>query len=443
MDWERLMSTQRLRRPDAAVGSPGRSMFQQDIDRIVFSSAFRRLANKTQVHPLSPSDHVHTRLTHSVEVASVGRSLGTIVGDEIAKKHSLKSFTGDSFGYVVQAACLAHDIGNPPFGHAGEEAICSWFQNAASRKIFGNSVVGAQREDLCNFEGNAQGFRILTQLENYRWAGGLQLTYAVLGTFSKYPRSSILPPTKDGYPGGKKVGFFDSEREYFSEIAEGLGLVRRIKGANCWCRHPLAFLVEAADDICYAIVDIEDGYGLGELSFAEAKDVLAPMAGDNPRIASDMDERDQIAKYRAVAIGELVNAVSKAFLENEEALLRGDFAKEIISCTPYEGAIANAKAIAGRKLYRSIRKTKLEIAGTEVIHGLLDIFQDVVGDLENCGWDVKGLRGKSQRLARLLPLSVATSRYTFLQRITDFIAGMTDRYAVDLFRNLKGISTGS
>lgn len=437
------MSAQRLRRPDAATASPGRTMFQQDIDRIVFSSAFRRLAHKTQVHPLSSNDHVHTRLTHSVEVASVGRSLGTIVGDEIVRRHGLTGLTADSFGYVVQAACLAHDIGNPPFGHSGEDAICSWFQNGASHKIFGKSVVGAQREDLCNFEGNAQGFRILTQLENHKWSGGLQLTFAVLGTFTKYPRSSIAPSLSDGYPGTKKVGFFDSERAYFSEIAEGLGLVRRAAGADCWSRHPLAFLVEAADDICYAIIDIEDGYGLGELAFSEARDVLAPMAGDDPRVTSDMDERDQIAKYRAVAIGELVTAASKSFVENEEALLRGEFAREIIACTPYEAGIANAKAVAARMLYRSTRKTKLEIAGTEVIHGLLDIFQDVVPDLENVGWNPQKLKGKSQRLARLLPLQGVASRYTVLQRITDFISGMTDRYAVDLFRNLKGISIGS
>lgn len=441
MDWTQLMSEARLLR-SGAISSPGRSPFQQDIDRIVFSSAFRRLAHKTQVHPLSSNDHVHTRLTHSIEVASVGRSLGTIVGAEIVKRSNLASLTADSFGYVVQAACLAHDIGNPPFGHSGEDSICAWFQNG-NANVFRNSVEGAEREDLRHFEGNAQGFRILTQLENYKWAGGLQLTYAVLGTFSKYPRSSLTVRGNDSYPGGKKLGFFNSEKEYFSAVAEGLGLIRRQPGADYWCRHPLAFLVEAADDICYAIIDIEDGYELGYLSFNEARSILAPIAGASANVSSEMAEREQIAKYRAVAIGELVNAASAAFLDNEEALLSGEFGKEIIDETTHNEHIKAAKELAKVKLYWSDRKTKLEIAGNEVIHGLLDIFREMVDDLERAAWEVKGLGGKTQRLARLLPLDNVNSRYGALQRVADFISGMTDRYAIDLFRNLRGISTGT
>lgn len=443
MEWIQLMSKVRLERPDA-FSSPGRSPFQQDIDRIVFSSAFRRLAHKTQVHPLSSNDHVHTRLTHSIEVASVGRSLGTIVGAEIVSRYNLPPLTADAFGYVVQAACLAHDIGNPPFGHSGEDAICDWFQNQdGNTNVFRNSVEGAQREDLRHFEGNAQGFRILTQLENYKWAGGLQLTYAVLGTFSKYPRSSVAVRPGDNYPGGKKLGFFDSEREYFSKVAAGLGLVRRQENADYWCRHPLAFLVEAADDICYAVIDIEDGYELGYLSYKEARDILAPIAGANAKISSSMAEPEQIAKYRAVAIGELVNAASSAFLDNEAALLAGTFDREIIDETPYKKHIKDAKELAKVKLYWSDRKTKLEIAGNEIIHGLLDIFKEMVEGLEQANWDVTKLRGKTQKLARLLPLDNVSSRYAALQRVADFISGMTDRYAVDLFRNLRGISTGA
>ena len=272
MDWEALLGKQRLNDPDAESQS-GRSPFQQDLDRIVFSAAFRRLARKTQVHPLSDNDHVHTRLTHSIEVASVGRSLGTIVGSEIAGSLNKPEITADTFGDIVQAACLAHDIGNPPFGHSGEDTIGRWFNSSVnSPAIFGSDMKDIEKNDLRYFEGNAQGFRILTQLENNRWSGGLRLTYAVLGTFTKYPRSSVVHPIpNDSYIGGKKIGFFESERGYFEKIASGLGLIQRNEQLYYWCRHPLAFLVEAADDICYAIIDIEDGFALGYLTFEETR----------------------------------------------------------------------------------------------------------------------------------------------------------------------------
>lgn len=442
MDWKQLLSGQRLRRPDAVVPK-GRSSFQQDIDRIVFSGAFRRLAHKTQVHPLSPNDHVHTRLTHSIEVASVGRSLGTMVGTEIAQRLKDPQTTADTFGYVVQAACLAHDIGNPPFGHSGEEAIRYWFHALKSNDRVFNKIDGVRREDFRNFEGNAQGFRILTQLENNKGEGGLQLTYAVLGTFSKYPRSSIVVPEHgDNYPGGKKVGFFEAERSYFSEVADQLGLVRRKPGENYWCRHPLAFLVEAADDICYAIIDIEDGYQLRYLSFSEAKEILSPIAGRDANVPSSMEEPEQIAKLRAVAIGELVIEASRVFLENESALMQGDFASEILSLTKFKDDIARAKELAKHKLYWSERKTKLEIAGSEVISGLLQIFSEVVWALAEEGYDRSRLRGTAQRLARMMgsTLGDVKDSYNALLCVTDFISGMTDRYAVDVYRTLKGIS---
>jgi dGTPase len=443
MEWKQLLSHERLQRPDA-IPQEGRSPFQQDIDRIVFSAAFRRLAHKTQVHPLSPNDHVHTRLTHSIEVASVGRSLGTIVGQEISKRLGDSAITADTFGYVVQAACLAHDIGNPPFGHSGEEAIRSWFRRTENENIFGDKIHGVRREDFRNFEGNAQGFRILTQLENYKWQGGLQLTFAVLATFSKYPRSSIAGgDSRDKYPGGKKIGFFEAERENFSEVAEKVGLHRRKIGENYWSRHPLAFLVEAADDICYAIIDIEDGYGLGYLNFREAKEILEPIAGGRAKLTPSMGEGEQIAKLRAVAIGELVSEASAVFLKNERDLLDGKFADEIINPTKFKDEILRAKELATTKLYWSERKTKLEIAGTEVICGLLQIFSDVVVKLAKANYDQSKLDGAAQRLARLMgrTLGPVSDNYGAFLAVTDFISGMTDRYAVDLYRTLKGIST--
>jgi dGTPase len=443
MEWHRLLSCDRLRRPDA-VPQKGRSPFQQDIDRITFSAAFRRLAHKTQVHPFSPNDHVHTRLTHSIEVASVGRSLGTAVGTAIAERLNNPKISADIFGYVVQAACLAHDIGNPPFGHSGEFAIRSWFNRAeANRAPFAKNTAEARLEDFRRYEGNAQGFRILTQLENNKWAGGLQLTCAVLGTFTKYSIASTVIPVKiHNYSGAKKVGFFKSEEDYFKEIADTLDLARRDQKQPYWCRHPLAFLVEAADDICYAIVDIEDGYELGYLNFREAKDVLAPIAGEHAGLPSSMEEREQIAKLRAVAIGRLVDESAAAFLANEGALLDGEFSGEIIYLTKFADELRGAIALAADKLYHSDRTTKLEIAGSEIISGLLDTFAEVVTDLANNNFDPLKLSGRSQRLARLMggSLGPASNAYQALLYVTDFVSGMTDRFAVETYRTLKGIA---
>jgi dGTPase len=443
MEWHRLLSSDRLRRPNA-VAQKGRSPFQQDIDRITFSAAFRRLAHKTQVHPLSPNDHVHTRLTHSIEVASVGRSLGTVVGTEIAERLKDPNISADIFGYVVQAACLAHDIGNPPFGHSGEYAIRSWFNRAeANHSPFTKESSGMRLEDLRKFEGNAQGFRILTQLENYRWDGGLQLTHAVLGAFTKYPTASIvIPPEACDYPGSKKVGFFGSEQSYFTEIADKLDLKRRDQNEPSWSRHPLAFLVEAADDICYAIVDIEDGYELGYLHFREARDVLAAIAGDRAELSSSMVEREQIAKLRAVAIGQLVDECSAVFLDNESSVLAGEFSSEILDLTKFATDLGRAKALAADKLYNSERKIKLEIAGAQIIGGLLDIFSEVVTDLTNADFDRSKLSARSQRLARLMDISLGPveDSYQALLCVTDFVSGMTDRYGVETYRTLKGIA---
>lgn len=442
MNWGKLLSISRLGWPGAKKQG-GRSQFQQDIDRIVFSAAFRRLAHKTQVHPLSENDHVHTRLTHSIEVSSVGRSLGTIVGNTVRKRQSGQKLSEDTFGYIVQAACLAHDIGNPPFGHSGEDSICQWFgRDFLKNNAFYASLGVAERNDLLFFEGNAQGLRILTQLENYKWAGGLQLTYAVLATFAKYPHSSASHPIpQDKYVGSKKIGFFDAERTYFAQVARGVGLISRPNLSGNWCRHPLAFLVEAADDICYAIIDIEDGYELGYLTFSEAESVLAPIAGRLKNLGS-LEQHEKIGKLRAVAIGNLVKAVAGAFLDNEKRILKGEFGEELIAETKYKRHIRNAKDIGREKIYLSERKTIIEIAASKIISGLLDLFIPIVAEAENVNWEHDKLPPHSQKLVRLIPnefLGVGT-RYEGLLRITDFISGMTDRYALDLYRKLHGIS---
>jgi dGTPase len=442
MDWVQLLSAFRLERPDAVV-EQGRSPFQQDIDRIVFSSAFRRLAHKTQVHPLSNDDHVHTRLTHSIEVASVGRSLGTIVGAKIAPALKEPSITADTFGYIVQAACLAHDIGNPPFGHSGEDAIGTWFaRDEKARELFGPGTRNAWENDFRHFEGNAQGFRILTQLENNPGTGGLQLTYAVLGTFTKYPCSSLIHPIpNDTYVGSKKFGYFASEQKYFEKIANALGLAVRNKELGSWARHPLAFLVEAADDICYAIIDIEDGFNLGYIEYSAARDLLAPIAA-GISLASDVDRKNEIAKLRAVAIGTLIQTVAAEFLANESLFLAGTYNSELIAGTKFRDSIAGAKALAKEKIYWSERKTKIEIAGSKIIGGILDFFEEVVIDLSDVSWDPAKLKGRSQKLARLVSRGFdgVKSRQEAWLRVTDLVSGMTDRYALDLYRTLNGIT---
>ncbi|MBL8644659.1 MAG: deoxyguanosinetriphosphate triphosphohydrolase [Rhodospirillaceae bacterium] len=453
MDWARLLSAERLRYRKAAKAE-GRNPFQQDLDRIVFSSPFRRLANKTQVHPLAPNDHVHTRLTHSIEVASVGRSLGAKVGAVVAPRLKDPAITADSFGHIVQAACLAHDIGNPPFGHSGEEAIREWFMRAKDKlKKNGIALSKAERADFELFEGNAQGLRILTQLEMHLNNGGLQLTYAVLGTFAKYPRASGVPRDAS-YPGGKKMGFFDAERDYFAEIAKGVGLIPRKRGQDYWCRHPLTYLVEAADDICYSIIDIEDGYSLGYLSFDEAMEVLGPIAGKSKADLKKMHPDDAISLCRAMGINSSVEAATAAFLKNEDKILEGRFATSLMDETKYKAAMKKAISVAQDKIYWSDRKTKLELAGAEVIGGLLDMFVDVAIELARLKFDMAAFNSskpnsraheRAQALARLMGRCLTTPRngYEALLCVTDFVSGMTDRYAVDLFQTLKGISTAT
>ena len=249
------------------------------------------------------------------------------------------------------------------------------------------------------------------------------------------------PISNDSYIGGKKFGFFESERSYFEQIASGVGLIERSMQLHYWCRHPLAFLVEAADDICYAIVDIEDGFALGYLTFDEARDLLSPIA-KVASFSSDMANSEIIGKLRAVAIGELVNSASVAFLENEEALLRGQYTKELIADTPYKENIDEAKSIARKQIYWSERNATIEIAGSKIICGLLDLFLPVVVEIEHVGWNLSKLSDRHQMLARLIPNQFlgVTSRYESWLRVTDFISGMTDRFALDLYRKLKGIA---
>src|SRR5688572_13248689 len=266
MNWQQLLSSQRTGLTQQFSSEPSRSAFEQDYDRIIFSHPFRKLQDKTQVHPLPEHDFVHTRLTHSLEVSSVGRSLGKRVGEVILQRHPelAKEFSLFDFGAIVAAASLAHDLGNPPFGHAGEDAISDFFTHHPAASPLKSTVTEAEWIDLTKFEGNAQGFRILNKNQY-----GLKLTFATLGAFTKYPCPAYFPERDKSKRSQKKFGFFQTEKEIFSEVAQTLQLVQG--GNSNWNRHPLAFLVEAADDICYSIIDLEDGCSLGLVSYEEAK----------------------------------------------------------------------------------------------------------------------------------------------------------------------------
>ncbi|HYG20753.1 MAG TPA: dNTP triphosphohydrolase [Ohtaekwangia sp.] len=335
MEWNQLLSSQRYGQKNQ-VSEQSRSAFEQDYDRIIFSHPFRRLQDKTQVHPLPEHDFVHTRLTHSLEVSSVGRSLGKRVGETILGRHkNLTNFSLFDFGAIVAAASLAHDLGNPPFGHAGEDAISDFFSVHDAGLRFRDHVTEAQWSDLTKFEGNAQGFRILNKNQY-----GLKLTYATLGAFTKYPCPSYFPDRDKSKRSQKKFGFFASEQTIFAGIAEQLELQQQEK--HSWNRHPLAFLVEAADDICYSIIDLEDGCSLGLVGYEEAKDLFVGVISKSRSKLGKLEHLtsmpEKIGFLRALAIGDLMEECSSLFLDHEESILDGKFDQALADhCPSKEG----------------------------------------------------------------------------------------------------------
>lgn len=428
MDWERLLSPVRLRRADART-SVTRSPFQQDADLIVFSAAFRRLQDKTQVQPLSEGGRVRTRLTHSIEVASVGRSLGTSVAFALRQARGFDVERCHAIASIVHAACLAHDIGNPPFGHGGEDAIQGWFQTHPQVLA---ALTPRQRQDLCCFDGNAQGLRNLTQLENYRFAGGLRLTYATLGAFMKYAVQAADRVPGSAQVAQRKPGFFESERAYMEELRDALGLDPGV-------RHPLAYLTEAADDICYAIVDLEDGYDAGLLDYRDAAEVLASIAGQVPDPALGRPERLQ--KLRGVAIGRLIDAVSEVFVAAEPALLRGEPVPELCAQTRFGAQLREAKQLAAERIFSAPSVVERLLGGQRVLHALLEELSFIVDELEKVGFARELLRGRAASIAHLLGAQYAPdNRYDALLGLTDFLSGLTDRSALTLSRTLGGVA---
>lgn len=429
MHWHQLLSTERY--GHTAPQELGRSHFHKDHDRIVFSSAFRRLSGKTQVHPLSLNDHVHTRLIHSVEVGSVGRSLGLRVGERIANQ--LPPWCQpDDLGVIVQAACLAHDIGNPPFGHAGEYAIQDWFRRQTHWLA---PLSAAEQDDFKHWEGNAQGFRLVAQVEQHLMGGGLRLTFPTLASMLKYPWT-VTHRTAKG-----KFACFQSEAHLLNTVAEQLGLTQATP--HLWRRHPLSYLMEAADDICYAIIDLEDAVELNILEFAEVRDVLCRINPD-AEAGVAQDERHsplrQLGALRGKAMQVIIDAVTEAFIEHHDVILSGSLQGDLLShCPePVVAGIAEAKSIAQRKIFKDRRKTEIEIGAYGTLSTLLEAFIHAGYELHQSG---EHLSYRSQRIIDLMQHEAPNAEqplYAIYQRMLDFITRQTDQYATALARQISG-----
>jgi dGTPase len=448
MNWSQLLSHKRLGSNDRSTGSTTRTDFQRDLDRIVFSSAFRRMQDKTQIFPLSKIDYVRTRLTHSLESSSVGRSLGTLVGEQIIARHRLEANQASDFGDICAAACLAHDIGNPPFGHSGEDAIRHWAENGDYGRERVAVLQGSQAEDFLNFEGNSQGFRVITRLQNRDNPGGLQLTCATLAAFAKYPRESCIGNGRFQGVSAKKPGFTAEDQHLFTEVAETVGLLRRDPVLAIWHRHPLAFLVEAADDICYRVIDIEDGYRLGHLSFREAMELFSAVLSDSTSQRQRLDritgDKEKIEFLRAKVISQAISEILSCFLDQEREILAGRFDQPLMSQIPHRAEMDRLIEVANERIYVAPEVIEIETAGFQVISELLERFIPIVDDVAAHG---ERASPRSQMMIRLIPEQFlgaqgrpADDDYTRLLRLTDFVSGMTDSYAVSLYKKVTGIS---
>ena len=443
MLWENLLSLNkygdtslRLRKNEDET----RLSFDMDYDRVVFSSAFRSLQDKTQVIPLSKTSFVHTRLTHSIEVSVVGRSLGRAVGKHVLTKYPHLRELGyqtNDFGAIIAAAAVAHDIGNPPFGHSGEKAIGEFFQFKKGTAIK-HLLTEAEYADLCSFEGNANGFRILNETR-LGAEGGLRLTYATLGAFTKYPKES-LPVRPTDHIADKKYGFFQGDKKFFKEVAETLGLKSNsVNGELRYARHPLAFLVEAADDICYTIIDFEDGINLGLISEDVALEYLGGIISDkiNTHKYSKLQTKEErIAYLRAVAIGVLIQDATDIFLQNEDAILAGEFNQSLLYDSKYRHQITDVIDCSVERIYQSDEVVEKEVSGYVVLQHLLDIFFTAIINQEN---------GRETSFDKLLLKKLPEkyrkngSLYDKVMGITCYITSLTDSNAVEL--HLKTANT--
>jgi dGTPase len=447
MKWEQLLS---LRRKGDLHDRPRKEQdetrlgFDVDYDRIIFSDAFRSLQDKTQVIPLSKTDFVHTRLTHSLEVSVVGRSLGRLVGKQILEKYPyLKEQFGyhmSDFGAIVAAAALAHDIGNPPFGHSGEKAIGAYFR-IGNGQCFKERLTEKEWQDLIDFEGNANGFRVLSA-DRPGIDGGLRISYATLGAFMKYPKES-LPKKPTNNISDKKFGFFQAEKDFFTEVAAELGLVaKKPDGYIGYERHPLAYLVEAADDICYTIIDFEDGINLGLVSEDYALEYLINLVRDNIDTAKYhalSTREDRIAYLRALAIGSLINDAVRVFMENESLILQGQFPHALTDKSNYKAQMSDIIKLSVKNIYKSREVVEKEITGYQIIQTLLDKLITAYNNRNEAS-----ASNYDELILQLLPekfLSEKESLYERLLHICHYVSLLTDGHALELYGLINGKSS--
>ena len=441
MEWKQLISNKRFGQEHKhAERHDDRSEFKRDYDRLIFSSAFRRLQNKTQVFPLPGSIFVHNRLTHSLEVASVGMSIGNDISRRVIQKQpDLKDTLVEEIGTIVSAACLAHDLGNPPFGHSGEKAIQTFFSEGPGQKI--KPMVSSEFwDDITHFEGNANAFRILTHRFKGRRQGGFVMTYSMLASIVKYPFASSLAGSHG------KFGFFASEAESYRKIADELGIFCKSAPGEPlkYARHPLVYMVEAADDICYEIMDIEDSHKLKILSYAETEHLLLSFFDEDiqqkirQRIIDEelTDENEKVVYMRASVIGKLENECVAAFLAHEEEILAGTFEGSLIDhiSERQKKAYQECEKISYSKIYQSKPVLDIELSGYQIMATLMKVFVEAA---------VNPSRFYSKQLLRRVSSQYDIENENLEERIMavlDYISGMTDIYALDIYQKINGIS---
>ncbi|WP_440464059.1 deoxyguanosinetriphosphate triphosphohydrolase [Psychrobacter sp. ASPA161_6] len=453
--WAQLFSAQRLgSHKKAPAQDSARSSFHKDYDRLVFSHSFRQLNQKTQVHPLTNQLGIHTRLTHSLEVSCIGRSLGIMAAEKLHDKLASGLPAGVSpadVGVIVQAACLAHDIGNPPFGHAGEYAIRDWFMHPDRQAILQN-LSNNEQLDLLAYEGNAQGFRLLARNEHHPDKGGMRLTCATLGAFMKYPwlathsnHVSESTSPSSSLTNVQKFGCFYSEASQLEELAACLSLPRS-QQHDGFARHPLAYLLEAADDICYALIDLEDGINLNMLTYSDVATIFYELIGERPSSVSlpaHMSVRQSLASLRARAMMRLVNTVTDAFVANSEALLAGTLQGSLFAhCDAnVQNGINQAKQLAREQIFNHPSKVRMELMANQCLHRLLDAFIPLAWTNSKTA----PMSFEQQRLQKLLQPHLDEHRrvlsdniYHNILNILDFITGMNDHEAYRLAQELQG-----
>lgn len=433
-----------------AATSASRTDYQRDFDRIIFSAAFRRLQNKTQVFPLPGSVFVHNRLTHSLEVSSVGRSLGSAIGDFISSQYSdqldqtAQNFYQHNLQNVIAAACLCHDVGNPAFGHSGEDAIASYFEkNEPGLKLKFDEKEWA---DLVNFEGNANAIRVLTHQQNGKDEGGTQLTYATLASIAKYPCESVA--RQKGVLHRKKFGFFQNEKSTFLDIAESVGMISESSEPVVYKRHPFVFLVEAADDICYNIIDMEDAHRLGIVSTSDCENLFFELIRSENQNTARVEDKlavltnanERISYLRAKVINSLINKSIQLYRSNFSEIIAGTLDRSLLDIYKMDNkSLQEIESFSIEKIYNHKAVVEIENAGYNVMYELLDHFVPAVVK-------PKDQRKSYDRMAlKLLPQQFVyenCSDYQKVLGVIDFVSGMTDNFATDLYRKIKGIEIG-